>query len=83
MYSESTLRRRAYKIGYQVMKGFTRYYGVVDYDWSGERSTGYMIKDLSYGFCVDGFANNYEFLMTIEDVEDFLKEQYEAQGLVW
>ena len=84
MYSESTLRRRAYEIGYQVMKGFQHCCQHVWHDSSGERYTGYMVKDLSNGFCIWGsYSENFDFLWDLEDVEEFLKEQYDALGLKW
>ncbi len=83
-YSESTLRKRAYKIGYQVQKGFMHFGKSVFYDQNGERSSGYMVKELQYGFYVwGGYDSNFDFLWSIEDVEDFLKEQYESLGLTW
>ena len=83
-YSESTLRRRAYKIGYQVQKGFQHYGKFVYHDQYGDRFSGYMVKDLQTGLYEwDGFDSNFDFLWTIEDVEDFLRERYEALGLAW
>jgi hypothetical protein len=84
MYSISTLRRRAYEIGYQVKKGFQHYGMYVYHDQYGDRYPGYMVIDLQTGFPVWGsYDSNFDFLWSIEDVDDFLKEQYEAQGLAW
>ena len=84
MLSERTLRDRAHKIGYHVTKGFTHFGKHVFYDNYGERSTGYMVMDLSTGFYAWGSYNsNFDYLWELEDVEDFLKEQYEALGLAW
>lgn len=83
-YSESTLRRRAYKIGYQIQKGFRHFGRFVYHDPYGDRFSGYMVKDLQSGFYEwGGYNSNFDFLWDLEDVEDFLKEQYELLGLTW
>lgn len=83
-YCESTLRRRAYKIGYQVKKGFQHLGRNVYHDQYGDRYSGYMVRDLHTGFYEwDGYNSNFDFLWTLEDVENFLREQYEALGLAW
>ena len=83
-YCESTLRRKAYKIGYQVVKGFQHYGPYVYHNSYGERYTGYMVRDLSNGFYEWGSYNsNLDFCWDIEDVEEFLKDRYEELGLVW
>lgn len=84
MYSENTLRRRAHKIGYQVQKGFMHFGPYVFHNSYGTRYSGYMVKDLQAGINVYGSYNStFDFLWDIEDVESFLKEQYEALGLAW
>lgn len=86
MYSLSTLRRRAHKIGYHVSKGFQHYLcgGAVAYDYAGERTVGYSILDLSVNSYVWGSYNSiFDNQFDIEDVEEFLKEQYEMLGLTW
>lgn len=83
-YSISTLRRRAHKIGYHVQKGFRHFHQYVYHDEYGDRFPGYMVMDLQTGFYEwGGYDSNFSFLWDIEDVEDFLKEQYEALGLAW
>ncbi|MGM9748545.1 MAG: hypothetical protein ACI3ZN_07070 [Candidatus Cryptobacteroides sp.] len=49
-HCEGTLRRKAYKIGYQVVKGFRHYGQYVYHNTYGERFTGYMVRDYSNGF---------------------------------
>ncbi len=62
------------------------YNGAVCRDCNGVAYTGYNVWDLSnnqlYGEvgCYDG---NYDHLCTLEDVEEFLKEAYERDGLTW
>ena len=43
-YSESTIRRRAYSIGYRAEKGFQHFGQFVCHDSCGDRFTGYMVK---------------------------------------
>lgn len=84
MFTENTLRNRAHKIGYHVKKGFQHFGNQVFYNSYGERSTGYMVMDLSNGYYIwDGYNENFDFRWSLEDVEDFLKEQYEMLGLEW
>ncbi len=84
MYSESTLRRKAYGIGYQVLKGFMHCGKYVYHDSYGQRYSGYMIRDLQTGFFVCGCYNNiFDFVWKLRDVEDFLKDKYERLGYSW
>lgn len=83
-YCESTLRRKAYKIGYQVVKGFQHFCQNVYHDSYGDRYTGYMVRDLSNGFYEWGSYNsNFDFCWDIDDVAEFLKGRYEELGLAW
>ena len=83
-YSESTIRRKAYRIGYQVQKGFQHFRREVLYDLNGERYTGYMIKDLNTGYYVWSCYNeNFDHLWNLDDVVEFLEGEYESLGLVW
>lgn len=84
MLTESALRKKAHKIGYHVLKGFQHFRGYVFYDCNDERTTGYMVQNLYTGLMEwDGYDENFDFLWTLQDVEDFLKEQYKALGLQW
>ena len=84
MLTERTLRERAHKIGYHVTKGFTHFGKHVFYNSYGERSTGYMVMDMSTGLYAWGSYNsNFDFLWDLDDVEEFLKEQYDVLGLAW
>lgn len=83
-YSENTIRRKAYLIGYQVQKGFRHFGKNVFYDIYGERCAGYMVKDLSSGLYMWGcYSENFDHLWNIDDVIEFLKKEYEARGLTW
>ena len=82
-YALSTLRRKAYDINYQVVKGFQHCRDAVIYDENGNRQTGYMVKDLTIGYFVEGYDEYYDFLMDLDDVNEFLKNRYSALGLDW
>ncbi len=74
MYSEKTLRRRASKLGYQVVKGRRNY--VSDHN-------GFMILNPDLNCVVRGADYGMTFCMDADDVEDFLKDEYESLGLSW
>lgn len=82
-YSLGTIRRKAYKVGYRVSKGFQRYYsGGICRDCNGVPYTGYNVEDLSTGILVwDCYNPNYDHLWTLEDVEEFIKGEYEKAGI--
>lgn len=83
-YSESTIRRRAYSIGYRAEKGFQHFGQFVYHDSCGDRFTGYMVKDLYTGFYEWGcYSENFDHLWNLDDVAEFLKGEYEARGLAW
>lgn len=55
-------------------------------DCNGDGYTGYNVWDLSNNqlVCESGCYNgNYDHLCTLEDVEEFLKAEYEKAGLTW
>ena len=83
MLSERTLRNRAHEIGYHISKGFTHCFGEVMYDDHGARITGYMVMDTHMGFYVRGYDSIYDHTWNLQDVEDFLREEYESLGLEW
>ena len=83
-YSESTLRRKANNIGYQVEKGYQHFNCKVFRNCNGERYTGYRVKDLSTGFYEWGSYNeHFDHLWDLDDVAKFLADEYEARGLTW
>ena len=83
-YTEGTIRRKAYNIGYQVQKGFQHFGRFVYRDSYGDRYTGYMLRDLRTGFYEWGcYDSNFDHLWDLDDVADFLKGEYEARGLAW
>ena len=75
MYSLTTLRKRAYKAGYRIEKGFQHYMynDAVCRDCNGDGYIGYNVWDLSNNQlvwesgCYDG---NYDHLCVLEDVEE-------------
>ena len=84
MYSITTLRKKANAIGLGVEKGFVHYLsgGAIYHDHNGNRESGYEIMDYSTGFYVWGSYNSiFDHLFTIEDVEDYLREEYRKLGL--
>lgn len=86
MYSISTLRKRAKAAGYSIEKGFQHYTvsGAIFTNWNGEKFPGYMLLDLAKGEYVYGsYDQTYTHLWQIEDVEEFLKNIYEKNGLNW
>lgn len=81
---ERKARRKAYELGYKVKKGFKHwmYNGAVFRNMNGEALTGYMVEDLSTGYYVwDSYDNNLDHQWTLENVEDFLKDICEKNGL--
>lgn len=77
---EKTLRRKAHKIGYSIVKGLRHYM----YNWvvADPREVGFMVRDDRTGFYEWGCYNElYSHLWDIQDVEDFLKSEYERLGL--
>lgn len=81
-YSESTLRRKAYKIGYRLEKGYihflTKAYPVAI------RECGYNVIDIMSGFPIWECRNDvYDHLFSMDDVEQFLREQYNELGLMF
>ena len=83
-YNESTLRRKAYKIGYQVVKGFQHFNNGVYHNSKGERFTGYMVRDLITGnYEWDCYDEYFDHLWDLENVADFLEREYAACGLRW
>ena len=83
-YKENTLRRRAHRIGYHIQKGFIHSGRYVYRDSYGNRYKGYMVMDLHTGFYVWGCCNsNFDFQWNLADVEQFLKDEFKARGLVW
>ena len=84
MYSEATLRKRAYKIGYKICKGFVHFGREVYHDEYGRHFTGFMILDQRYGNPLPGcIKGDYDFQLSLEDIEDFLETKYEELGLKW
>lgn len=79
-YSLKTIRSKAYEVGYKISKGFQHYLcsGAVVRNCNGAAYTGYNVEDLSTGFYVWGcYDANYDHLWTLEDVEKFIKGEYE------
>ena len=85
-YTEDTLRRRAYKVGFKIEKGFQHDDdgNVIIRKGQGHIS-GYQVKDLKDGSYV--FDSNFEgasnYRWDIDMVEDFLKGEYEKRGIKW
>ncbi len=83
MSSLSTLRRKAANVGCRIVKGFQHCGRSVFYDYNGERHSGYMIVDLQGNYILQGIGEVFDFEMSLEDVEEYLKDAYEANGLSW
>lgn len=82
-YAYRQLRKKAYAINLQIVKGFQHCRNAVIYDDNGNRQSGYMIKDLEIGFFLGGYDENFDFLMDLDEVIEFLKGRYLALGLDW
>ncbi len=82
--SERTLRRRAKAINYSIHKGLQHWGNSVLRDREGKGRIGYMVMNLETGFYVWGcYDSNLDFLWTLADVENFLKEKYQELGIAW
>lgn len=83
-YSLATIRKKALKVGYKVVKGYQHYMynGAVVKDCNGEPYEGYNVEDVATGTFVWGcYDNNYDHLWGIEEVEEFLESIYKENGL--
>ena len=82
-YSLKTIRNKAYKVNHKVSKGFQHYFnGGVCKDCNGIPYTGYNVENLNTGILASACYNEgCDHLMTLEDVEEFLKNVYEKNGL--
>lgn len=79
------LRKKAAKVGYGINKGFQHWLSEgypIFRDCYGDRSIGYNVIDWSTGFNVWGSYNNMmDHLWNLDDVEEFIKGEYERLGL--
>lgn len=83
-YSYETIRKKAREAGFKVNKGFQHYWrnGAVIRDYNGAAYTGYIVENLSTGMLVWGcYDEHYDHLWTLEDVEEFIKAEYEKAEL--
>ena len=83
LYTYKTLKRKAQKVGYVIKKGYMRTKAVPSV--IAEATPGYTVygivdnrKDL---YMVYGDSELYFNLLSLEEVEDFLKEAYQLLGL--
>ena len=79
MYSESTLRRKAKEIGYRITKGYTRMNNRIGSVFNHD--IGYSVTDMEYNVLVGGTNEALYNLWKLEDVEEFLHDQYNVRGL--
>lgn len=83
MMRECTLRRKAKNAGYRISKGF-QHQMTGNYPVAPDREVGYNVEDLTIGCLVWGCYNEIrDHLWTLEDVEEFLREVYEDNGLTF
>lgn len=81
-YSEQTIYKKARAIGYSVHKGKVHFMSNNYPVYSDE--VGYNVVDNSTGFTVWGCYNNlFDHLWNLDDVEDFLKSEYDNLGLTF
>ena len=85
MYNEKTIRKKAAEAGYRVSKGFSHYHSGGISTWGdGTRDTGYNVEDLSTGFLVWGCYDNIrDHIWSLEDVDAFLREEYQRYDLAY
>lgn len=79
MYNESQLRRKAYKVGYRLNKGFQHFLGK-GYPVAF-REVGYNVIDIDTSCIVCGNNDVYDHLFSLDDVEEFLREVYKANDM--
>lgn len=80
-YSERTLRNRARNIGYIVRKGFVRTKAIPS--TVVDTVSGYTIYNSEGTYMIHGYNELYFNLLTLEEVEQFLRKEYEARELVF
>ena len=84
-YSEKTLRRRARAIGYIIGKGFVKTKSIPSTVVNAE--SGYTIyatvNNSSATYMVYGHNELFFNLLTLEEVEQFLRQEYEARELAF
>ena len=80
-YSERTLRNRARNIGYIVRKGFVRTKAIPS--TVVDTVSGYTIYNSEGTYMIHGYNELYFNLLTLEEVEQFLREEYEARELAF
>ncbi len=79
-YSEGTIYKKARDVGYLVNKGKAHYMSREYPVYSND--VGYNVIDSQTGFTVWGCYNEvFDHLWSLEDVENFLKEQYDSLGM--
>ena len=80
-YTESTIRNKARNIGYIVRKGYVR--TLAKPSVAVDTVSGYTIYNSEGTYMIHGYNELYFNLLTLEDVEQFLREEYEARELVF
>ena len=79
---ERKIYKKARAIGYSVHKGKVHFMSNNYPVYSDE--VGYNVVDNSTGFTVWGCYNNlFDHLWDLDDVEDFLKSEYDNLGLTF
>lgn len=80
-YCEKTIRNKARNIGFIIRKGYVRTMAmpsvVVD------TVSGYTIYNSEGTYMIHGYNELYYNLLTLEEVEQFLREEYEARELAF
>ena len=84
---ERRLRRKANKLNLMINKGWQHWMFGSSYpvfrDYYGEKRTGYMIISMQTGLAVAGYDEILSHNMDLDDVEEYLKAQYERRELKW
>ena len=78
-YSEKTIYKKALNIGYKIEKGLVREYGEIYRDVTGRRFSGYNLLDAETGEPDHrSLYNGRDHMLSLEGIEDRLKEEYES-----
>jgi hypothetical protein len=79
-HKESTIYKKARNIGYSINKGKVHFLSAEYPVYCDD--VGFNVIDNQTGFTIWGCYNNVlDHLWSLEDVETFLKEQYESLGM--
>lgn len=81
-YSEKTIYKKALGIGYKIEKGIVREFGEIYRDAAGCKWSGYNLIDTETGEPHHlSFRNGRDHMLSLEAIEEILKDGYDYFGL--